>query len=69
MRWQVGKGWRVLRWQGRKGGRVLRWQGGRFLVLLEGGGHRVSPTFHLFISDVNQQNKGAECVQDIHAWL
>ena len=37
MRWQVGKGGRVVRWQGGKGERVVRWQGGRFLVLLENG--------------------------------
>ena len=37
MRWQVGKGGRVVRWQGGKGERVVRWQGGRFLVLFENG--------------------------------
>ena len=68
VRWQVGIGGRVVRWQGGKGGRVLRWQGGRFLVLFEGGGRRVSPRFHLFVSDVNQRNQGAGCVQDIFAW-
>ena len=41
-------------WQGREGGRVVRWEGGRFLVLFKGGGCRVSPRFHLFVSDVNQ---------------
>ena len=30
------------------------WQGGRFLVLFKGEGYRVSPRFHLFVSDVNQ---------------
>ena len=54
VRWQVGKGGRVVRWQGGKGGRVVRWQGGRFLVLFEGGGHRVSPRFYFFVFDVNQ---------------
>ena len=58
----------VARWQGGKAGRVVRWQGGRFLVLFEGEGRRVSPTFHLFISDVNQGNEGPGCVQDILAW-
>ena len=43
-----------MRWQGGKGGRVAKWQGGRFLVLLESGGRRVSPRFHLFVSDVDQ---------------
>ena len=37
MRWQVGKGGRIVRWQGGKGERVVRWQGGRFLVLFENG--------------------------------
>ena len=41
-------------WQGREGGRVVRWEGGRFLVLFKGGGCRVSPRFHFFVSDVNQ---------------
>ena len=34
------------------------WEGGRFLVLFKGGEHTVNPRFHLFISDVNQGNKG-----------
>ena len=51
-RWERGK--RVVRWQGGKGGRIVRWHGERFLVLFEGGGRRVSPRFHLFVSDVNQ---------------
>ena len=38
------------------------------LVLFEGEGRRMSPTFHLFISDVNQGNEGPGCVQDILAW-
>ena len=49
-----------MRWQGGKGRRVVKWQGGRFLVLFKCGGHRMSPRFHLFVSDVDQQwNKGA----------
>ena len=51
-RWERSK--RVVRWQGGKGGRIVRWHGERFLVLFEGGGRRVSPRFHLFVSDVNQ---------------
>ena len=54
--WESG---RVMRWQGGKGGRVVRWEGGRFLVLFNGGEHRVSPRFYLFVSDVNQGNEGA----------
>ena len=33
------------------------WEGGRFLVLLKGGGRRVSPKSHIFVFDVNQGNK------------
>ena len=58
-RFTGGKGL-VRMWQGGKGRRVVKWQGGRFLVLFKCGGHRVSPRFHLFVSDVDQQwNKGA----------
>ena len=39
---------------------MVKWQSGRFLVLFKSGGHRVSPRFHLFVSDVDQQqNEGA----------
>ena len=67
LRWQVGKGGRVASWQGEKCGRVVRWQAGTFLVLFKGGRRRVSPGFHLFVFDVNQQNEGAGWVQDILA--
>ena len=56
-------GERVVRWESGKGGRVLRWQGGkggRYLVLFKGMGLKMSPRFHLFVSDFNQGNKGAE---------
>ena len=56
LRWQVGKGWRVVRWQVGKVGGVLRWQDRRFLVLFKDGGRRVSPRFHLCVSDVNRQS-------------
>ena len=72
VRWQVGKAERVARWQGGKGGRAVGWQGGgeggRFLVLFKGGGYRVSPRFHLIVSDVNQRNEEAVWVQDFLAW-
>ena len=58
MRLEGGKGGRVMRSQVGKGGRVMRWEGGRFLVLFKGGEYRVSPRFYLFVSDVNQRNKG-----------
>ena len=54
-RWQGRKGARVVRWQGAKGGRVVKWQGRRFLVFFKNGGHRVTPRFHLFVSDVYWQ--------------
>ena len=38
----------------------MKWQGGWFLVLFKSGGYRVSPRFHLFVSNVDQQqNEGA----------
>ena len=54
--WEGEKGGRIVRWQGAKGGRVVKWQG-RFLVLFKSGGCRVSPRFHLFVFDVDQQWK------------
>ena len=45
---------RIKKWQGGKGGRVMRWQSGRYPVLFEDEGRRVSPRFHFFVSDVNQ---------------
>ena len=57
VRWQVGNGEREVRWKGRECGRVVKWQGGRFLILFEGWGCRVSPRFRLL--SVNQQNEGA----------
>ena len=47
---------------------MVRCQGGMFAVLFKSGGRRVSPRMHLFFSDVNQQNEGAGCVQNILAW-
>ena len=55
MRWQ---GERVVRWQGGKGRRMVRQKGGRHLVLFKGREHKMSPRFHLFVSDVNQANEG-----------
>ena len=39
-----------------------------FLVLFKDGGRRVSPRYHLFVSDVNQGIKDAGWVQDFLAW-
>ena len=58
-----------MKWQGGKGGRAVKWQGERFLVLFKSRGRRVSPRFHLFASDVDQQRKeGARWVQDYLVW-
>ena len=50
-RWEMQEGSKVARLGG---GRALRWEGRRFPVLFMGGQCRVSPRFHLFVSDVNQ---------------
>ena len=42
----------AIRWKRSRG--VVKWQGGRFLVLFKSGEHRVSPKFHLFVSDIDQ---------------
>ena len=46
----------------------MRQKGGRYLVLFKDGGHKMSPRFHLFLSDVNQGYKGLGWVQDFLAW-
>ena len=68
-RWQGGKGGKVVRWQSEKGGRVVGQKGERYLVLFKGRGHKMSPRFHLFVTDVNQGNRGVGWVQDFLAWL
>ena len=68
MRWQGEKGGRVVRGQGEEGGRVVKWEGGRFLVMFKGGGCRVSPRFHFFVSDVNQRKEWVGWIQDFLAW-
>ena len=50
------KGNEVVRWERRESG---EYEGGRFLVLFKGGEDRMSPRFYLFVSDINQDNKGA----------
>ena len=67
MKWDGGKGERVMRWQGRKGRRLVRWEGGRLLVLFKGREHRVSSRFYLFVSDVNQGNEGDGLKIFLHA--
>ena len=63
---KVGERGEVARWE--RWGREVRWQGGGFLVLFKGRGRGVSPRFHLFVSDVNQQKEGAGWVLDFLAW-
>ena len=55
-RWEWWKGNEVARRERRESDEV-----GRSEVpgLLQGGEHRVSPRFYLFVSDVNQGNEGA----------
>ena len=53
-------------------GEVEEWQGGkggRFLVLFNGGGRRMSVRLHAFVFNVNQRNDGARWVLDFLAWL
>ena len=57
----------MARRQGGKGARVVRLEGEKFLVLLKRGGCKVSPRFHLFVSDVNQGNEEAAWLEDFHA--
>ena len=46
---------------------MTRWE--KFLVFFESGGCKVSPRFHVFVFDVNQQrNKGAGWIQHYVAW-
>ena len=47
----------------------LRQKGGRYLVLFKDDGHKVSPRFHLFVSDVNQAREGVEWVPNFLAGL
>ena len=63
---KVGERGEVARWE--RWGREVRRLGGRFLVLFKGRGHGVSPRFHIFVSDVNQQKEGAGWVLDFLAW-
>ena len=45
----------------------MKGRGGRYLVLSKGGGHKMSPKFHPFVSGVNQGNEGVGWVQDFLA--
>ena len=56
----------MARWERREINGVARWEVPGFIQMW---GCRVSPRFHLFVSDVNQRNEGAGCVQDVLVWL
>ena len=62
-RWEKCKGSEVARLERWENGEVKRWEVPSFIQ--EEGRHRLSPKFHLFVSDVDQQwNKGAGQAQD-----
>ena len=52
----------VAGWERLESSKVARWEVPGFNLRVEG--RRVGPRFHLFVSDVNQRNKGAGCCQD-----
>ena len=60
-RWGVSE---VAKWERWENGEVERWG---HLVLFKDGGHKMSPRFHLVVSDVNEGNKGVGWVQDFLA--
>ena len=64
--WERWEGSEMARWERWESSEVARWE---VLGFIQGWGCRVGPRFHLFVSDVNQQNKGVGCVQDFFAWL
>ena len=54
----IGGSEEVAKWEKLENGEVARWEVSVFFFI--SGGHRVSPRFHLFVFDVEQQrNKGA----------
>ena len=57
-----GERWKrfeVVKRQVGKGVKVVKSEGGRFLVLFKRAGCKLSPRFHLFVSDVNQGSEEA----------
>ena len=68
-RWEGSEVARWERWEGNEVARLERWENGEaerweVPVLFKDGEHKMSPRFHLFVSDVNQENAGVGCVQD-----
>ena len=45
-----------------------RWKSGEFLVLFKGGRCRVTPRFHLMVSDFNQGKEKAGWIHDFLEW-
>ena len=60
VRWQGGKGGRIVRWHGQRGGNVMRWQfrkGGRGKVVRREGGMELKDKIVLHCS------REAKCMQ------
>ena len=60
-RWERWEDNEVVRWRRWESGEVGRWG---VPGLFKGGECRVTPRFHLFISDVNQGKEKAGWIQD-----
>ena len=56
-RWKGSEVVRWRKWESSEVVRLERWEDGRFLILIKGGGSRVSSRFQLFVSGVNQRNE------------
>ena len=65
VRWQVGKSGRVVMWERWGSSEVARWEVPGFI---RGWGMQGESKILSFVSDVNQRNEVAGCVQDILAW-
>ena len=53
MRWQAGKGGKIMRLQGGKAGRVVSQEGGRYLILFKAEERRVDALDNLLRSRKN----------------
>ena len=66
VRWQGGKGGRIVRWHGQRGGNVMRWQfrkGGRGKVVSREGGMELKDKIVLYCS------REAKCKQRFTAGI
>ena len=66
-RWKGSEVVRWRRWESSEVVRLERWEDGRFLILIKGGGSRVSSRFQLFVFGVNLRNEGVGWAQDFLA--